>query len=154
MGEAMRWLTNLWWRFVFWWKHRAGFIDLQREITIEGVVVWTQGDAANPDGDFCFNVRPDAAYRWCVTAFGGRVTQENPDYPGTLHCEVAPWLPIDVSAVRVGTRVRVSGRWGFDGCHLGGAEWIDVLRGIIGHRPQIESGWLESHPTYSVTEIE
>jgi hypothetical protein len=31
-------VVNLWWRLVFWWKKRTGWIDFGQQITDEAVV--------------------------------------------------------------------------------------------------------------------
>lgn len=145
------WLVAQWWRFIFWWKHRCGFVDLGRTITITGTVV-SMEDTNKQDGDRTFNVKPDSGYEWCITGVGGILTTEDDKYPATLHCEIVPWKPIDID-LHVGDKVRVTGRWGLDGCHLGKGWAWDVFMGIIGHGPNMSASgtyWMEIHAVDSV----
>jgi hypothetical protein len=148
----MEYLIGIFWRFIFWAKHRAGFLDLGSDIMVTGVVQWTDY-GKNPDGDCTFNLLPDAGSEWVNTTFGGRRTTENPDYPNTIHCEIAPWQrmsPEVTARLRPGVRVRVMGRWGFDGVHTGKGTFVDVLYAIFGHGPDMINGWCEIHPVKSL----
>lgn len=147
--NILTWIVATWWRFVFWYKHRAGFLDLGRDAVVRGTIVKIDSQTS-PDGDFCFSIEPDPGYRWAVTAFGGRLTTEDERFPGTLHCEVSPWTRHLVDNVlpklALGTRVEVAGRWGYDGVHTHAPLWLDILRAIPGHAPDMAGGWCEIHP--------
>lgn len=142
----MTWLVNLWWRLVWVMKHRGGYVDLGRDIAIAGTV---RSVEASSDGDLVFNLEPDAADDWAITTFGGRRTSENPAYPATLHCEVVPWDRGRFTAPAVGARLRVSGRWGYDGVHGGHGMFIDALRCLFGATPVLD-GWCEIHPVSKI----
>lgn len=149
----MTWIVNLWWRLVFWWKRRTGWIHLADYIVVEGVVV----EKSDPDidGDRCFNLRLHLGDRWAITGFGGRLTSENWDIGAALQCEVPPWASKEVrdayDNLKVDDYVRVIGAWGFDGVHTGRAEWIEVILALFRHQPNVKDGWFEIHP---VTRIE
>lgn len=142
------------WRVVFWWKHRAGFIDLSRDVVVTGVV-WRKDDGPSDDGDYCFSIVPDPEFGWTVVTFGGRITSESPDEQKmSLHCEVPPWysdLYPAVADLKVGDHVRVYGRWGYDGVHTHSPMWLEILKALVGHGPDVDGGWCEIHP---VTKIE
>ncbi len=144
----MAWLTNLFWRFVFWWKKRTGWLDLGQGIEVTGTVVSLI--PPDLDGDMTFNVKLDLGFERYITGFGGRLTTENAADGPSLHCEIEPWAPDDVRAVykklKVGSRVRVWGYWGFDGVHLGRSMWIEVPMAIVRHQPNVRDGWFEIHP--------
>lgn len=155
-------VTDAWWKIVFWAKHRAGFVDLGEDVELVGTVTWTDGggeERADNDGDYSFNVRPDPGYESLMTTFGGRQTRSENDDPyrgPTVHCEVPPWLrnsEMDerLKGVVPGVRVRVFGRWGFDGVHTGKAQWLEVLYALWGHGPDWRYGWCEIHPVVRVT---
>lgn len=137
-------------QFVFWWKKRTGFIDFKEDIEVTGTVMRTH---VARDGDVTFDIWPDDEYLWSITWYGGRLKTK-------LHCEVVPWLagPRSTAAtLQPGDRVRVKGRWGFDGVHTwkGWNAWywypIEVLLAVFRHQPNVIDGWFEIHP---VTEVE
>lgn len=140
----------MWWRFVFWWKKRTGFIDFKEDIEVVGTVT---GAFTARDGDVTFNVWPDDEYLWSVTWYGGRLKTK-------LHCEVVPWMPeckALAADLKVGDRVRVCGAWGFDGVHTR-KRWKvwhhyvwEVLAAVFRHQPNVHDGWFEIHP---VTRLE
>lgn len=139
-------MINLFWRLVFWFKHRGGFLDLGMDIAVTGVVTSV---VSSDDGDFVFNVRLDPDSEWANVTFGRRKTSEPGAEPDTLHCEVSPWAPIDVTAVVVGARVTVAGRWGYDGVHANRGQLWDIMRCVFGASPALD-GWCEIHPVTSV----
>lgn len=144
----MRWPWLLWWRVVFWWKRRTGWIDLGERITAIGTVI--QVGPNDLDGDLNFDVQLDAGQERLITGFGGRLTSAADSGAPSLHCEVSPWAPAALraaaGALQVGQRVRVSGAWGFDGVHTGRAEWVEVLLALVRHQPAVRTGWMECHP--------
>lgn len=150
----MNWATKLWWRVVFWWKKRTGFIDLHEVIEITGTVVGEQEPDLDLDQNFA--VAPDPIYKWCITCFGGRLCQANGVGPPSINCEITAWAPPELRAkfklIKIGSRVRVKGSWGFDGVHVGTyPEWIQVILAVFRHQPDVLRGWFEIHP---VTELE
>lgn len=148
----------------FWWvvwkgKHRAGMLDLGKDIRVEGTVLWSDF-GQNPDGDFTFHLKLDPPYIWTITTFGGELTSaDHQSFPATLHCETTPWdrpKMADVLAqLKVGSKVVVEGRWTYDGVHTGKPEWLEILYAIWGHGPNMKSpseggGWFEIHPIKSI----
>ena len=145
-----------WWKLIFAYKHLTGFLDLGRNIEVTGTVLNVEDSS---DGDFCFNLALDLEYSWANLVFG-RHTTENPKYPDSLHCEITPWdrfmftelLP----RIKPGVRVRISGRWGFDGVHVHPsktgfwAEVLEVIYALIRHQPNVLEGWAECHPVKSL----
>lgn len=149
----MKWLTNSWWRFVFWWKQRTGWLNLGQVLMVTGTVI--EVDPPGTDGDGNFDLLLDPGQDQWITGFGGRLTSASPDLPPSLHCEVEPWASDELMGtfgrLKVGDRVRVTGSWGFDGVHLGIPEWLEVLAALVRHQPNVKEGWFECHP---VTELE
>lgn len=141
------------WKMVWWWKHQTGFMDLGKDVTVEGVVVWTDY-GKNPDGDFTFNLKMDAAFAWANNAFGRQTSEDPANYPDTIHCEIPPWgrsaLAQGLAQIRPGARVRVTGRWGFDGVHTGRSEFVEVLYALWRHQPNVGQGWCEIHPVTAI----
>ena len=162
----MTWLINLWWRVVFWWKRRTGWLDLGTTIEVVGEVL----EIVPPDidGDRAFNLRLESgrvqnAPRWTsgeqfITGFGGRLTAENPALGPSLHCEIPPWskdaLKTTYDELKVGDRVRAAGAWGFDGVHLGYSMWVEVPAALIRHQPNVRAGWFECHPVTVLGKLE
>ncbi len=148
----MTWLFNLWWRLVFWAKHRTGFLDMGRDVTVTGVVL--KVEPPGTDGDGNFDVRLEAGQESLIM-MGGRLTTADEALGPAIHCEVEPWadavLRARFAALRVGDRVHVAGRHGFDGVHTGRAEWLEVLLALVRHQPNVRDGWFEIHP---VTELD
>lgn len=140
------------WRLVFWWKKRTGWIDLGQTIIITGTVVGF--DPPDLDGDGNFDVKLDPGFDRWITGFGGRLTTENEALGPSIHCEVPPWSSANLrdrfAGLRLGDRVQVTGAWGFDGVHTGRPEWLEVLLALVRHEPNVLDGWFEIHP---VTEI-
>lgn len=146
------------WKMVFWWKHKTGFLDLGEDVTFTGTVMLVDGVGSptiDNDGDFCFNVKVDFGWEWLNTGFKGRKTTNNLAAPDTIHCEVPPWLVpgLQEKLIKVvtGARIKVTGRWGFDGVHIGKAQWLETLYALWRHQPNVLEGWFEIHP---VTDIE
>jgi len=154
MLALLSWITNTWWRLVFWWKKRTGWLDLHEQIEVTGTIV----DMVLPgvDGDRDFNVRLDPGFEKYITGFGGRLTTENDAVGPSLHCEIEPWASAELKAtyaqLTVGARVRVRGAWGFDGVHLGVSMWLEIPAALIRHQPNVREGWFEIHPV-AVIEI-
>ena len=75
----------------------------------------------------------------------------------SLHCEVEPWASAELVAafrtLRIGDRVRVTGRWGFDGVHTGRPEWVEVLLAVVRHMPNVREGWFECHPVERIERL-
>ncbi len=138
MKKLWRFLVLAFWKLVFWWKHRTGFLDLGQDVTITGTVVSVDGlgePSPDNDGDFCFNVRPDPEYGWVNTAFGGRKTSNDSTYLDTIHCEVPPWL---TDGLKAQTDLVVPG--------VGGSMWKEVWLALWRHQPNVLDGWCELHP--------
>ena len=146
---------NWFWRLVFWWKRRTGWIDLCEVVTATGVVVGI--DAPGADGDGSFDITVDDDQRRLITGFGGRITTADPALYPSLHCEVEPWasdaLRAAFTTLEVGDRVRVTGRWGFDGVHTGQSLWLEVLLALVRHAPNVRDGWFEIHPVESIEHV-
>lgn len=144
----VRAVSNTWWRLVFWWKRGTGWVDLGRVVTAVGTVI--EVDLPGPDGDGNFDIVLDPNQTWLITGFGGRLTSCPPIYRPALHCEVEPWAGDYLAAMfrrlRIGDRVQVTGRWGFDGVHTGRAMWLEILLALVRHGPNIRQGWFEIHP--------
>lgn len=140
------------WKIVFWWKKKSGFIDLHQEVTVIGEVVWSDF-GKNPDGDYTMHVKPDYEYQWLIT-MGNRKTSADSDYPETLHCEVVPWMrdqfKESLDKLKIGSRVKITGSWGFDGVHIGKNEFIEVLAALWRHQPNVKDGWFEIHPVKNI----
>lgn len=151
-----RWLTNLAWKLVFFWKKRTGWLDLGEQITATGTVI--EVDPPGADGDGNFDVLLDPGQERLITGFGGRLTSGAVSGVPSLHCEVEPWAAQDVVAafrlLRVGDRVRVTGAWGFDGVHTGKPEWVEVLLALVRHMPDVRHGWFEAHPVERIERLE
>jgi hypothetical protein len=137
------------WRVVFWWKKKTGWLDLGKTASIMGTVVGlTPPDI---DGDQNFDVRLDDGLERWITGFGGRLTTAQESLGPSIHCEIPPWAPRELrklfDQLKVGDRVYVSGAWGFDGVHTPGmSEWWEILRAIVRHPPNVQDGWFEIHP--------
>lgn len=150
MINPFQWIAdNIFWKFIWFWKKQTGWIDLDKVIEITGTVVTTSKDLSG-DGDIRFNVVLDDPYKWAITGFGGRLTHEGAASEPSIHCEITPWDREKFDSiwqkVEVGSRVRVKGRWGFDGVHTGKGPVVDVLLGFLRHQPNINDGWFEIHP--------
>lgn len=151
----MRWLTDRWWRLVFWWKQRTGFVVLG-PVVVVGTVLSLRSSS---DGDALLNIAlsDDDLDR---TPYGiGR-----PESQGRLHCELPPWIRGAVRDVYAtltpGDRVRVTGEWGFDGVHLLPRHWpgwlfpLEVLAALFRHQPNFRDGWFEIHPVTAIERLE
>lgn len=146
---------NWFWRIVFWWKRRTGWLDLGKDIFVSGTVInLTPPDI---DGDRNFDVRLDSVYDWYITGFGGRRTRDPGASEASMHCEIPPWADVSLKStydgLKVGDRVTVRGRWGFDGVHLGRSMWIEVLAALVRHMPNVNDGWFEIHPVIELVKI-
>jgi hypothetical protein len=140
------------WRFVWWWKHRTGFLDLGETLLVTGTVI--RVDAPGADGDGNFDLRLDAGQERWITGFGGRLTCAPPVTEPSLHCEVEPWAPPDLRAMfgrlQVGDRIAVTGAWGFDGVHTGRSMLAEILLAVARHQPNVRQGWFEAHPVIRI----
>jgi hypothetical protein len=157
MSTLKKWwlaVAYAFWKMVFWWKKKTGFMDLGKDIEVTGTVLWTDA-GINADGDFCMNVKLDPEFAWANHAFGRQTSEDPSHYPDTLHCEIVPWTSAQFAAVekkiKAGVRVRVAGRWGFDGVHTDRPEWQEVFYALWRHQPNVLEGWCEIHP---VTKLE
>lgn len=152
----MTWLTNQWWRIVFWWKKRTGWVDMRQTIEIVGTVITMV--PPDIDGDMAFNVRLDPGQERYITGFGGRLTWEVDATEPSIHCEIEPWADVWLQArykgLKVGDRVRVKGAWGFDGVHVDNCpEWIQIPLALVRHQPDVRSGWFEIHPVEDLEKL-
>jgi len=159
MSKVKQWFVRVFawtfWKVVFWYKHKTGFMDLGHDIEVIGTVQWTDG-GINGDGDFTFNLKLDPDYSWANYAFGRHTSEDPLLYPDTIHCEITPWMRdsfTTLDSIKPGQRLRVAGRWGFDGVHVGKAEWIEVVYALWRHQPNIIDGWCEIHPVTKVEPI-
>lgn len=146
----MTFIANLFWKFVWWWKQRTGFMVFGPAMAV-GTVLSLRSSS---DGDALVNIRLDDDYLWMTPVFG-RLSSY-----GKLHCEIPPWIQGEVREVyaklKPGDRVAVHGEWGFDGVHLlDKAPWylfpLEVLAAVFRHQPNVRDGWFEIHP---VTKLE
>ena len=143
---------------VFAQKKRCGFVDLGELVTAEGCVIGTK---THNDGDRSINIRPDKPFERLLY-YQGRKTKNY------LHVEFMPCEReyVDVEAVleeimdhynsedynraECSMRVRVTGRWAYDGVDHRGV-WRDQLGNCLGGRgPDPDVGWTEIHPAYTV----
>ncbi len=143
---------------LFFFKKRAGFMDLGIYVVIPGTVTHIDSSISE-DGDFNFELKVDpGSGKW--TMLGERST----NMPFTIGCEVMPKgrlnapLAAAVDALREGQHVMVSGRWAFDGSHsdayMAGKRslFLEVLAGLFGRAPN-PCGWTELHPITSLKVI-
>ena len=148
----MRWLINLWWRLVFWWKKRSGWLDMHQRVHAIGTVI----DINQPDtdGDRTFSVEVDTEYRKFIT-LGFRLTHTDGVTRPSLHCEIPPWsaqwLKDRFATMKAGDRVVVSGAWGYDGVHVRNwPMWAQIPLALWRHQPDMRNGWFEIHPVESL----
>lgn len=145
-------MFNWFWKLVFWWKKRTGWLDFGQEITGTGTVI--RVDPPGTDGDGNFDLLLDSGQEYLITGFGRR-TACPPVTAPSLHCEIEPWADQELldqfAKLKVGDRVRVTGEWGFDGVHLGVWMPLEALAGFFRHQPNTRDGWFECHP---VTKLE
>lgn len=147
-------ITDLWWKFVFWWKHRTGFISLGPVVAV-GTVMSLRSSS---DGDRLLNIDLDPDYTFLTPKGIGRDRSF-----GKLHCELVPWIRGEVveafDSLQPGDRVSVTGTWGFDGVHLlaEDAPWytfpLEVLAAIFRHQPNVRDGWFEIHPVEKIEKL-
>jgi hypothetical protein len=140
-------VLDLWWRLVFWWKRRTGFVSLG---PVTATVKWLGNYS---DGDALIDLGLDQP---TLTPPG----LGTPERYGMLHCEIPPWIRGPVrdthSELKPGDRVRVTGQWGFDGVHLLPESWpgwlfpLEVLAALVRHQPNFKSGWFEIHPVTGI----
>ncbi len=147
-----------WTQTVFWFKLKAGFRDLGQTLSVTGKVMSVE--YSPDDGDFCFNLDLDPEFKFalCIPQnsgapqdFWGKVTSQ--DGLGHLHCEVMPerrlgdWKLAALCAnLAAGMRVKVTGRWAFDGAHYGLSTFNDVMSCLTRRAPNWSTGWTEIHP--------
>lgn len=158
MVNPFKWLAdNVLWRIVWFWKKQTGWLDLNQVIEVCGTVISTSKDLSG-DGDIRFNVLLDPEYEWAITGFGGRLTKEGSASKPAIHCEISPWdrkkLSSSWEILEVGMRVKVKGRWGFDGVHTGKGQVADVFLALLRHQPNINDGWFEIHPVEEIRILE
>lgn len=152
----LQWIENLFWRLVFFWKKRTGWIDMGQEIVVTGTVI--NVEVPGLDGDGNFDVRLDPEHEHRIVGFGGRLTFEPAAGAPSIHCEVEPWADRQLRdrflTLQVGQRVCVRGSWGFDGVHLGFSFFpLEVVAALIRHQPNVSDGWFEVHPVTSIDVI-
>jgi len=136
------WFSNL----VFALKCRAGFRLLEYIGSVTGMVKALE---MAEDGDCCFDLvidgppSPLLAYK---TSGATHICE-------TLHCEIVPAdrarLSAEIAKLKIGVRVRVSGRRAWDGCHHGKGLLFDALMVLLGAAPTLD-GWIECHPCTSL----
>lgn len=139
-------------QIVFEQKRRCGFEDLGELATVEGRV---RGTTTHADGDRSIDVVPDPGFERLLSYKG----HQNRDY---LHVEFMPceriYTDVDKPLAEVlsrfkesiPTRVRITGRWAYDGVDHRG-KWRDQLDRCIGGREADPSvGWTEIHPAYTI----
>lgn len=150
----LTWITDTFWKFVFWWKKRTGFIYLGPVVAVGTVVSLRSSN----DGDALLNINLDKEYLWLTPKGIGRRRSI-----GKLHCEIPPWVRGRVrevySTLKEGDRVSVSGEWGFDGVHVI-AEYppwymfpIELLMAVFRHQPNVQDGWFEIHPVENLEKL-
>jgi hypothetical protein len=143
---------------VFEQKKRCGFVDMGELVTVEGLVIKTK---IHTDGDSSINIRVDPGYERLLE-YQGRKTRNY------LHVEFMPcereYVDVEpilakvrkhyedskAAGVKPTMRVRVTGRWAYDGVDHRG-KWRDQLGNCLGGRgPDPDVGWTEIHPAYTV----
>lgn len=143
-------------QIIFEQKRRCGFEDMGELVTVEGRVTKTR---THPDGDRSVNVVPDPEFERLLY-YKGRKTRNY------LHVEFMPCeriytdvdTPLATVLLRyetgVPTRVRITGRWAYDGVDHRG-KWRDQLGNCLGGRDaDPDVGWTEIHPAYTIEIIE
>lgn len=135
---------------IFEQKKRCGFKDLGVLATLKGEVIRIK---THSDGDFSLDVIPDSGYEYLLF-FGG---QKNRNYIHIefmpcerVYADVAPLLEI----VEVGDKVKITGRWAFDGVDHRGEPEDQLFRCLEGREPDPNLGWVEIHPAYSIELLE
>lgn len=152
----MRWLSDRFWKFIFWWKQRTGFVVFGPCIVIGTVL----SKRSSRDGDCLLNIYLDETQLAFTPSGIGDPTKH-----GKLHCEIPPWIRGEVREVydslQKGDLVRVEGEWAFDGVHLSREShppwWkfvlVEVLGAIIRHQPNVKNGWFEVHPVTKIQKL-
>ena len=141
---------------ILYGKRRCGFLDLGKNVEVVGTVVGV--DPGGGDGDVCFNVITEPGYEW-LRFYKGRDTTEGT--PGTIHCEFMPCSQfgevykkctevIDKYNAGQKVRVRIKGRWSYDGVHTNnwktdGLTFKEVWACLLGHGTNEQDGWTEIH---------
>lgn len=148
----IRAIVNLWWRLVFWWKQRTGFVILHKNTNAVGRVLSVRSSS---DGDRLINLELEPGFEWLCPA--GLTEREH------LHCEIPPWIrgpEVDAYAtLQPGDRVMITGTWGYDGVHALPDSWpswtfpLEVLLAIVRHQPTFPRGWFELHPVTRVEKL-
>jgi hypothetical protein len=152
----MQWLTDRWWKFVFWWKKRTGFMVFGPAVVFGTVI----SKRSSSDGDLLLNIDLDETQlAFTPSGIGDR------NRHGMLHCEIPPWIRGEVreayASVQVGDRVRIEGDWGFDGVHLldeAKPPWwkfllVEVPGAIFRHQPNVRKGFFEFHPVTKIQKM-
>lgn len=143
---------------VFEQKKRCGFLDLGELVAVEGCLKSTK---THSDGDQSVDVYPDPEFEHLLSYEGRRTRhylhnefmpceRTYDDVEKVLaeikaHTESDAWDKAGCSM-----RVRVTGRWAYDGVDHRG-EWRDQLGNCLNGRgadPAV--GWTEIHPAYMV----
>ena len=125
-------------------KRQCGFADLG-PVTVVGTVRRTKHHG---DGDRSVDVIPDPAWAH-VLAYKGKTRR---DY---IHCEFTPCdqyteIVAVLDRVRVGDRVRITGRHAWDGVDHRGPWRDQAVKCLEGRGPDPELGWIEIHPAQSI----
>lgn len=147
-------IVNLWWRLVFWWKKRTGWMDFGQQITVYGTVV--ELIPPDIDGDRCFNLALAGNYSRYAELGDEYRTESGRD--AEIHCEVPPWSGAPLKAIydglKAGDRVKVTGAYGFDGVHVRNWPlWIQIPLALWRHQPDFRNGWFEIHPVTAIEHV-
>lgn len=138
-------------------KRRAGFVDLGIDAVIEGAIVWSDGGSA--DGDVSMFLHVDPPYTPFLY-YKGNMTKPPEGEWGDMMIEVTPCeqpaLKAQIDQIHallmVGQkpRVRVKGRWVYDGVHIPNTSMFwQVLKALWGH-PPVDGAWTELHPVQKI----
>ncbi len=135
---------------LFWFKKRAGFMDLGTPVVVTGTVAAFEAGISQ-DGDLNFDLALDPEFVKFATLITTHPSEASLN--GIIHCEVMPKARLRRAfpALTVGMRVRVSGRWAFDGSHSDASvagqrpQALELAAAVVGRAPN-PNGWPELHP--------